>query len=299
VKRICPIILGFFLITLSSCATSPAAKTGEESSVWQIRKDGNTIYIGGSVHILPRDVAIPGAFNKAFEAADVLVFEADVSELQENPALIQSLQSKMLLPEGQTLKTVLAPESYQKLSEACALFGLSVTELEQIKPSMVLNLLSIMQLQQYGFTEEGADMYYMEQAKKEHKEMMFLESADFQIDLIASMFDDNIDEYIDYEVVELEKDKDAIKTEMEKVLKDWTNGTDEYIVQSNSEMKAEYPFVYDNLIKDRNNTWVPIIEGYLESPPVEFIIVGLGHIHGEDGLLKQMKEAGYSVNQVR
>jgi uncharacterized protein YbaP (TraB family) len=64
-------------------------------------------------------------------------------------------------------------------------------------------------------------------------------------------------------------------------------------------MKADYPFIYDSLIKDRNNTWVSIIEGYLEDSPVEFIIVGLAHIHGEDGILKQLSEAGYLVNPLR
>ncbi|GHU71561.1 TraB/GumN family protein [Spirochaetia bacterium] len=298
-KKTCYFILGLLFLNLFSCASAPAQKTAAESSVWQISKDGNTVYLGGSVHILPQKTKIPGAFNKAFEAADVLVFEADISELQENPALVQSLQSKMLLPEGQTLKNVLSSESYQKLSDACTLFGFSITQVEQMKPSMVLNVLSVMQLQQNGFTETGVDAYYMEQSEKKHKKMMFLESVDFQIDLTVSMFDDNIDEYIGYSLADLEKDKDTLKTEMEKMLNDWANGTDEYIVQLNTEMQADYPFVYDRLIKDRNNAWVPVIEGYLGSPPVEFIIVGLAHIHGEDGILKQMKEAGYSVNQVR
>jgi uncharacterized protein YbaP (TraB family) len=267
--------------------------------VWQISKGGNTVYLGGSVHILPQNIEIPGAFNKAFESADILVFEADVLELQENPVVLQSLQSKMLLPEGQTLKTVLSSKSYQKLSEACTWLGVSITQFEQIKPSMVLNVLSVLQLQRYGLTETGADMYYMEQSKKKHKKMLFLESVDFQIDLVVSMFDENMDEYIDYSVADLEKDKETINTEIEKMLNDWTNGTDEYIVQLNNELKADYPSVYDSLIKDRNTAWVPVIEGYLDTSPVEFIIVGLAHIHGEDGILKQMEQAGYLVNPVR
>ncbi|GHV53320.1 hypothetical protein AGMMS49579_11880 [Spirochaetia bacterium] len=292
-------ILGLFFLNLFSCASAPAKKTAAESSVWQISKDGNTVYLGGSVHILPQETKIPGAFNKAFEAADILVFETDISELQEDPAVVQSLQSKMLLPEGQTLKTVLNSESYQKLSDACTMLGFSITQVEQMKPSMVLNVLSVMQLQQNGFTETGVDAYYMEQSEKKHKKMMFLESVDFQIDLTVSMFDDNIDEYIGYSLADLKKDRDTLKTELEKMLNDWTNGTDEYIVQLNTEMQADYPFVYDRLIKNRNNTWVPIIEGYFETSPVEFVIVGLAHIHGKDGILKQMEKAGYSVNQVR
>jgi uncharacterized protein YbaP (TraB family) len=303
-KTISSFVLGLFLISLLSCAAAPAKKTiggsmDPGATVWQIRKGGNTLYLAGSVHILPQNTEIPGAFNRVFELADIVVFEADVLELEENPEVIQSLLSKILLPEGQTLATVLTEKSYQELSEACTLLGVSIEQFEQIKPSMVLNVLSVLQLQTYGLTDPGVDVYYMDQSKKEHKEMMFLESVDFQIDLIANMFDENIDEYISYSLVDLEKDEDTIKTEIEKMLYDWTTGTNEYIVQSNRELKADYPSVYDRLIKDRNDTWVPVIEGYLETTPVEFIIVGLAHIHGEDGLLKQMEQAGYSVIPVR
>ncbi|GHV28420.1 hypothetical protein AGMMS4952_12010 [Spirochaetia bacterium] len=298
-KSICPVVLGFFLITLSSCATAPAAKAIEESSVWQISKGENTVYLGGSVHMVPKKTKTPGAFNKAFGLSDVAVFEADVLALEKNPVFIKSLQSKMFLPEGQTLKTVLSGESYQKLSGACTGLGVSITQVEQMKPSMVVNLLSALQLQKYGITETGVDVYYMKLAKKKHKTMLFLESVDFQIDLLLSMFDENIDEYISYSVADLEQDSDAVKTEIENMLHDWIHGRNEYIVELNSTMKADYPSVYDGLLKDRNNTWVPIIEGYLEDAPVEFIIVGLAHIHGEDGLLKQLAEAGYLINPLR
>ncbi|GHV79434.1 hypothetical protein AGMMS49944_12250 [Spirochaetia bacterium] len=257
------------------------------------------MYLGGSVHILPKKTKIPDAFKKAFALADRVVFETDVSELQENPMVLQSLQSKMFLPEGQTLETVLSSESYQKLSAACTSLGVSIAEVEQMKPSMVLNMLSVLQLQQNGLTETGVDAYYMEQSKKKHKTMLFLESVDFQIDLMLNMFDENIDEYIGYSVTDLAQDEGAIKAEIEKLLYDWTNGTSEYITQLNNEMSSDYPSVYDRLIKDRNNTWVPIIEGYLEDAPVEFVVVGLAHIHGEDGLLKQLSEAGYLINPLR
>jgi len=39
-------------------------------------------------------------------------------------------------------------------------------------------------------------------------------------------------------------------------------------------------------------------EIYLTTKPVEFIIVGMGHLYGPDGLLIQLKNKGYKIKQL-
>ncbi|GMO31672.1 MAG: hypothetical protein Ta2B_12770 [Termitinemataceae bacterium] len=298
-KKNCYVILGLFVASTFSCASITAKKTVKESSVWEISDGENTVYLAGSVHILPKGTEIPSAFKKAFALSNAVVFEADVSQLESDPKTRLSLRTKMILPKGQTLKTTLKNDSYQKLSDACKLLGLSVEQFERIKPSVVLNTLGTLQLQQFGFTEKGVDFYYEDRAKKAHKKMMFLETNNFQINLLMTMFDDKIDEYISYALEDLKKDKSETEDDLARMLSDWTNGTNEYVIESNNEMNADYPSVYVRLLKDRNNNWVPIIKGYFKTKPVEFVIVGLAHIHGEDGLLKQLEAAGYRISKLR
>jgi uncharacterized protein YbaP (TraB family) len=62
-------------------------------------------------------------------------------------------------------------------------------------------------------------------------------------------------------------------------------------------MKEEWPEMYKSMVFDRNAAWMPQIEEYLSTGAVPFIVVGAAHLHGPDGLLIQLKNLGYTVEQ--
>ena len=64
------------------------------------------------------------------------------------------------------------------------------------------------------------------------------------------------------------------------------------------DLRREYPEVYEELIVKRNQAWLPQIETMLQSEPVEFVLVGVGHMASEDGLLAELKERGFDVEPV-
>jgi uncharacterized protein YbaP (TraB family) len=57
----------------------------------------------------------------------------------------------------------------------------------------------------------------------------------------------------------------------------------------------DYPKVYQSLLVERNNNWLPKIERLIKQPEEKFILVGALHLIGEDGLLQQLKNRGYQV----
>lgn len=44
----------------------------------------------------------------------------------------------------------------------------------------------------------------------------------------------------------------------------------------------------------RNMNWLPAIKTMLETPEVEFILVGTAHLAGDDGLLTLLNAGGYA-----
>ena len=64
------------------------------------------------------------------------------------------------------------------------------------------------------------------------------------------------------------------------------------------EMKQDFPKIYKTLLVDRNNNWLPKIEVFFESTEKEFVLVGAGHLVGDDGILKKLEERGYKVEQL-
>ena len=57
----------------------------------------------------------------------------------------------------------------------------------------------------------------------------------------------------------------------------------------------EYSDIYQQLQVDRNHNWMPHIESLLQTPEVEFVLVGALHLAGKDGLLHLLREKGYQV----
>jgi uncharacterized protein YbaP (TraB family) len=288
-------IISFFVIViigvgLFSCASLfPRSQTG--SSVWKISRGGNTLFLGGSVHILrDADYPLPDEFDMAYSQSSMLVIETDVEQLAD-PGVAQYLTANTFLPGNQTLRSVLDPETYELLAAAFREYGQRLEELRRFKPSMVVNILTLLQMQKMGFVQEGVDFYYLKKAKDEEKPVGYLESIETQIDLIITMGSGYENDFVRYSLYDME----STENELLSLLDEWKNGglskTEEILL----EMKDEWPQIYRTVITDRNSAWMPQIEQYLASGTVSFVIVGLAHIHGPDGLLQQLKNAGCKV----
>ena len=49
--------------------------------------------------------------------------------------------------------------------------------------------------------------------------------------------------------------------------------------------------------EERNRLWLPKIQGYIQQGGV-FIVVGLGHLIGEQGLIQTLSEKGYKISRI-
>ena len=279
---------------LCSCASSPAA-AGRASSVWKITKGGNTLYLGGSVHILrEKDFPLPAVFDKAFSQSAILVLETDIDRMTE-PEIQKYLQNQMILPGDATLQSILDGDTYTMLAAECGKYGLSIDDAAKLKPSMVVTVLSLFQIEKMGFTQIGIDQHYLDMAKKENKPVQSLESVETQINVLVGMGEGYENDYVLYSL----KDMEGTDKGMHKLLTEWKRGKAAVSEASLAEMKKQWPLIYRDLITNRNNAWAPQIETFLASGEPYFVIVGLLHIHGPDGLLRQLKDSGYTVEQLK
>jgi uncharacterized protein YbaP (TraB family) len=292
-KRIIPLFTIILLLAVS-CASSPfSAKSG--SPVWKISGNNNTLFLGGSVHILRSDdFPLPRAFDRAFSRSALLVLETDVEQMAD-PHVVQYLMSKIYLPEGQTLESILDPDTYFLLKLECAKYGLPIETISNYKPSMVITILSVMQIQKFGFEEQGVDTIFQNRAKEENKPVHFLESLEFQIDMIVSMGEGYENDYVQYSLGDLSTTDNSLA----ELVSEWRTGKATLTEEMLTEMREEWPELYKSLVLDRNAAWMPQIEEYLASGQVAFVVVGAAHLHGPDGLLVQLENSGYTVEQLK
>ena len=271
--------------------TTPGAGT----SVWKASKNGNIIYLGGSVHILrATDFPLPAEFDYAFAESEILVLEADVEQLS-NPEISQYLYSKLFLPGNTTLQSLLDFETYIRLSDACEEYGISIADVDRMRPSMIMNILTLYQIQKFGFEEEGIDDNYHIKAQKENKPVLFLESVETQIDMLISLGEGYENEYVAYSLADMENTEKTL----EILMYEWKHGIEGSNGDTITEMINDWPDMYKSLITDRHDKWLPQIEAFIASGKVHFVVTGLLHMYGPDGILQRLKALGYTVEQLK
>jgi uncharacterized protein YbaP (TraB family) len=198
------------------------------------------------------------------------------------------------LPDEQTLQTVLDEATYNRLAEQCKKLSFPIGNAMNLKPGMLLNSLTIMQMQQFGFTPQGLDAYYLSKAAEAGKETGFLETVEQQIDMLTGMGEGYENEYARYMLDDWDKMEESIP----ELIETMKSGTFDLLLPDILSMKEQFPSVYKTMLSGRNHAWIPQLEAYFTAQTPAFIIVGLAHLPGEDGLLELLKNKDYDVKQL-
>ena len=271
-----------------------SAQAFAQASVWRVSHGENVLYLGGTVHVMRNsDYPLPAEFDEAFHQASMLVFETDVAAGQD-PALAQTIMQRTTYPAGKQLKDDLQPETYRLLEAFCAKRGYPVVMFQQTRPPMVVLTLAMLELQRLGIAGEGVDAHFYNRAKDANKSIAHLETIEEQLAFIMNLGKGREDDFIRYSLNDLQQ----LGSVMQEMMSAWRSGDIEKMAAiSIEEMQRDFPKVYQQLLVERNLNWMPRIESMLETPDVEFVLVGTLHLAGEDGLLHLLREKGYEIRQ--
>ena len=79
----------------------------------------------------------------------------------------------------------------------------------------------------------------------------------------------------------------------------WRDADSEKLIELGlAPLKKDFPEIYDTLIVNRNNAWMPEIIAMMNTEDIEFILVGALHLVGEDGLLTLLSKQGYTIRML-
>jgi uncharacterized protein YbaP (TraB family) len=86
---------------------------------------------------------------------------------------------------------------------------------------------------------------------------------------------------------------------MEGLIKSWRAGDEIWIDEYLSEnVRKEFPKLYKRLLTDRNMGWIPHLETLMDSGKRTLVIVGVGHLVGEDSVIDLLKARGYKLKKM-
>ena len=276
-----------FFIILSASAYA-------ETSLWKVQNNAFTTYLGGTIHILrTSDYPLPKEFQKAYADSDTVIFETDLEKFNSAESQ-QKLLGKVMYTGGLNLQKVLSPEVYDRLKNYCDEAGVPIASMNQFKPSIVVLSLVVLELKKMGIDQRGIDLYFHQQATVDGKKTAGLETVDQQIEYISSMGEGNEDDFILHSLKDLNKTRQIFN----QLIDGWKKGNEKEMSELLVEQfKTDYPALYSTLIVERNHAWLPKIEAYLRTPQKEFVLIGTGHLIGEDGIVHDLKKRGYRVEK--
>ncbi|WP_334020906.1 TraB/GumN family protein [Alteromonas sp. S015] len=272
--------------TLASDATT---------SVWKVSNGEDVVYIGGTIHILPiSEFPLPDAFSTTYEKSDTIVLEAELPAPTDLAAQ-RKIMAAVAYEDGLSLKDELSEETYGALNTYLSAFGATADQVASFKPGMVVSMLVAIEAQRNQLAGEGVDAYFNQLAKRDGKTRDYLETLDFQIQMMANMGEGEEDRFISETLTTLPELKELLT----QTIKAWRNGDteeiNEYVVEK---FKRESPVSFNEVFTQRNANWVPHIEAMFGDEDQEFVLVGAGHLVGEGNVLKLLENKGYKIEQL-
>lgn len=267
--------------------------SGPKTVLWEISGNGlaQTSYLFGTIHIMPKSqfTAYETA-DKKLKASEQLVLEMKI----DVPLKTQmEWAKKMMLPEGKTIPDFMNEEDYARI-ESYALDSLELKKFLfntyiKMKPFAFYSALIPHVI---GKKIEGYDMHFSNIAQKEEIPVVGLESFEFQLAIFDSIpYEKQLEMFFPEEEFDL-------KNEMQELLDMYVSHDIYSMAEAFSEEEAYgYEELEGELLVKRNRDWVvKISELIIEKP--SFIAVGAGHLAGEHGLIKQLRQTGFTLKPI-
>lgn len=276
-------------------APKSTAQDSGQKMLWTIAKDGHTVgHLVGSIHFMKSDVyPLPSAYTDAFQTSDVLVIETNLDSAQvKAQGLIRQLG---MYGGGKTLKSELSDSTYAVLQTRADSLGLKLARMQRMEPWVLSIIIPATQMQRAGYSgKSGIDRHFFTKAKQADKERVALETPAEQFRFFDQFSPDRQEAYLHYSLKEADRNVQML----DDMAAAWQRGdTDQLEALVQDEMQANFPSLYETLIVDRNEDWMPQITNLLDEKKAPMIVVGAGHVVGEDGLVTMLREKGYTVQQ--
>lgn len=278
---------GWQVMLLSSVLLMGSAQA---SLLWKITSDElpQPSYLFGTIHLIcEQDFFMDERIETALAESDALVKEIDLS----SPEIMLRLQQLMVNTGGPYLQEYLSADQLAVIDEYFTEnFGAGLAQLGVLKPlalsSMVLTAgLPCTDIKSYEM--ELADL-----AEQHDLAILELESVDFQMQIFDDIPLEDQVAWLWQGIAEEQESQRVFQTMVDAYVAEDLDKLLEAMRQDPQMM--EY---FDVLLNERNHNWIAPIREMIHAQQV-FIAVGAGHLPGEQGVIRLLEEAGYTVEPV-
>lgn len=282
-----------FLIGALLCTTGILAQdsSNNKSLLWKIsgKEMRRPSYLFGTIHIVCKSNYIwTKTMKKSFDEAQEVCMEMDM----DDPSILMQVATAMVEQNGKKLEDYFTPEEYSLVEKYFRdSMDINIAMFATMKPIVLQTLLT-----SSAPTCDSVISYEMklsESAKEQNKEITGLETPLEQIKLLDQIPVDSIIQ----ELVRVAKGHSEEMSEYYDMISAYTRQDIEALHGLIMKSKEEGDNM-DAFLDERNEKWIDRMTERMDQKSI-FFAVGAGHLWGEKGLIRLLREQGYTVEPLR
>jgi uncharacterized protein YbaP (TraB family) len=292
-----PIIVCFLSLFWLALAPAHAAERG---ALFRITAGGHTMHLFGTIHVgVPQFYPLEPVITEALGGASTLALEVDPD--QPTAAIVQSLSTHGLLPEGDAGYAALAPAKRDVLERLMRKGGLDPAAARAFKPALLATMLSLSEYEKLGYRADlAADRFLARLARSGKARVLELESLDEQLSLLDRLGRDGQWRFLDEVVGVIESG--AQQNEARVVVDAWGNadraGLDALAARIAADTSLSGSFSREVLLDGRNVALADKLAQLLAGEQKTVAAIGVLHLLGKNSVPALLRARGIEVERV-
>ena len=257
---------------------------------------GGRLYLCGTIHILREtDYPLAPAYEAAYADAQKLVFELPPGSGKGGDMNAQ-MQKLAALPKGTSIEDIIGKEMAASVFTWAGKHRIPTASVSGYRPWYVALMIAAVEYGELGAQpDKGVDSYFENRAAHDKKRGEGLETVDFQIGLFSKLTAVQQKELLQQTLEEVK----TVPEEFSKLIKAWKEGDLAALHEMLFREAGQYPDLMDIFLLDRNKAWIERLDAFLKKGERVMLLVGTGHLTGDQGLIELLKAKGYKVERYK
>ncbi len=284
-----------WLIAAASSIAEEKAKTDGPSSVWVAEKDGHTIYLAGTIHLLrEKDYPLPEVFEQAYRDSKKLVFELPPGS-DGGGEVAQRMRRMGSYPSDDDLSNHIATDTLKQVLGWAEKNKIPEATIKGYRPWFISLIIASVEYQALGaVAERGLDTWFEKRSAKDGKPGTGLETVEYQLSLFSGLSDKLQEELL----LQTLDEAVSMKKNFDELLSAWRSGDLETLQKIMFRDADKFPELIEDFLNKRNQAWIAPIMQHLSEGGHVMVLIGAGHLGGKSGVLELLKAKGCSIRQL-
>ncbi len=282
--------------------TPPAADTTNETApavrqakpaLWVVKDADTTIYLFGTIHLLPKDVVwFQQPVQDALAGSDALVLEIIEPSMGEAMRMMNKYGNAA---DGIALRDRLDPETRANYEAQMQANGLPVAAFDNRQPWLAqITLYGVILMKGGWDPASGAESVLTKAARAANKPILELETADEQFAILSGA---SIADQVQM-LAETVNKPDELVSLMDNMMTQWLAGDADALGLVMEESMGEGSAFEAELLTKRNANWTVWLDKRMDEPGTIFVAVGAAHLAGRNSVQTMLAKEGHTAERV-